>query len=362
MPGPVINRLRKRPAFTLIELLVVIAIITILVGLLLPAVQKVREAANRVSCTNNLRQLGLAVINHESNLQHLPTYGIYNQNLLYPPTFEVGVAGTLNPHGAKQQLAGWGYQILPFAEQDNLWRGGNSGGSIPQAVINAVGAEMRIFRCPSRGNQRIRGPGLPFPYQTAHPGTGQPIFSGSVPVVAQTDYAANGGLFEGDNSNGALNFLIAANVTPQPAGGVVLRPRPRVWGEYKDGLSNTILLGEKLVNRGITNASLGSTGDNFGYAANYMPEPHPQGNSYANIRFSGAGTQQYPFTPPQPDFTDSSGNTSPAGRFGSSHPGGVQFVFADGSVRRVTYGVAGDIFATICHISDGRHVSESDYD
>ena len=116
----------RRSAFTLIELLVVIAIISILMGLLMPAVQKAREAAARISCANNLKQIGLAMHNYEGAFQKFP------------------------PSRLGSGMATWMVLILPFIEQDNLYRQWNLGASYYQQNTTARQTPVKIYFCPSR--------------------------------------------------------------------------------------------------------------------------------------------------------------------------------------------------------------------
>src|SRR5262245_37121679 len=144
-----IHRSRRRCGFTLIELLVVIAIIALLIALLLPAVQKVREAANRASCGNNLHQLGLAVLQYNDAIKYLPP----SRNLfaLYPAELaEVTQPNADEPDGDESLGPNWAVLILPFLEQKTVSDMWNPAVDFASQPAQAVQARVPTYFCPSR--------------------------------------------------------------------------------------------------------------------------------------------------------------------------------------------------------------------
>jgi prepilin-type N-terminal cleavage/methylation domain-containing protein/prepilin-type processing-associated H-X9-DG protein len=281
----------RRGGFTLIELLVVIAIIAILIGLLVPAVQKVRESAARLQCQNNLKQIGLAFHSHHDALKYFPSGG---HDWFTPPTYINGV-----PAVGAQQKAGWGFQVLPYLEASTTWRAG---------AIVAIATPHPVFFCPSRR-----------PPQT---------------LTIPDDYTPP--LNPGGNLTHALCDYGGSNLENT---GAVQRYTPARIADITDGTMNTLLVSEKRLN--LTTLGQGASDDNEGYTCGF-DEDTIRTTAYA----------------PLPDYTTGKDKKH---RFGSSHSYGINAVFADGSVRSISYSIDPTIFGYLGNKSDGHAINAGDY-
>jgi prepilin-type N-terminal cleavage/methylation domain-containing protein/prepilin-type processing-associated H-X9-DG protein len=304
---------RSRHGFTLIELLVVIAIIAILIGLLLPAVQKVREAAARSSCQNNLKQIGLAVHNYHDSV------------------------GTFPPLRVTNRTVTWFVLIMPFLEQDNLRRLWTPTSDYA-AAVNAPGraTAVKTFFCPSR---RSAGDGVQSESVQVYPAdsTPPPTFSavGALDARFGPANSPTGALGDYAGCVGTVNNYPTAPTdiswASTRANGALIQGQAPVGGSFKglttfnsitDGTSNTFLAGEKHVPQGMFGRL--KVGD---------------GSIYNGIwtTYSGrlAGPED-PLAKGPTDLTPSTlGDAFYARRFGSYHSGVCQFVFCDGSVKPV---------------------------
>jgi prepilin-type N-terminal cleavage/methylation domain-containing protein/prepilin-type processing-associated H-X9-DG protein len=352
------GRQSKPRGFTLVELLVVIAIIGILVGLLLPAVQAAREAARRMSCSSNVRQIGLAFMNHESAYKYLPQ-GPYDGDpslpgMVYNEPAGAYESGTTCCNAASPK--GWShwFKILPFVEAQSVYSLANFG--LPpihsgrpanyNGEDDVARAIIPIYYCPSRRTGAVYGSGL----------------------FARCDYAGNAGFYQGEMHENWGDIPAAPlgmeprrnERTPENFGNTVGRRGVIVWSaqgakrrlqDITDGTSNSIMAAEKC----LPPARWGADGGD-------------------NERWNNAGWDEcvlrWHFAP-RSDFDKSvivTGSVSdPANGsnvwrryFGSSHAGGLNATYADGSVRFASFNVDPLVWMYSCIIDDGQIIKSDE--
>ncbi|VTR94033.1 Uncharacterized protein OS=Pirellula staleyi (strain ATCC 27377 / DSM 6068 / ICPB 4128) GN=Psta_1879 PE=4 SV=1: N_methyl_2: SBP_bac_10 [Gemmata massiliana] len=300
----------KRRAFTLIELLVVIAIISILIGMLLPAVQKAREAAARMACSNNLKQIGLAMHMHHNSFERLPPSRVYPILVIVPP---VQPDNLVHEGGAT-----WAVFILPNLEEENFYRKWALGNTYYDQSPDARQYNVKGYFCPSRRSSKD---GLSVFGDTPQiiPTKGYPHFPGGL-----SDYAVvldPNGADTPSQSNPTLN-------------GSFQRETGFRFVDFSDGLTNTLLVGEKQVAKskhGVGWTDCSTYNGNYGQCS------------------SRAASRLYPLTT----------NPNDTGwKFGSRHAGVVQFCFADGGVRALPESINPTILELLTTRNDGQVIPE----
>lgn len=211
----------NKSAFTLVELLVVIAIIGILIGMLLPAVQSVREAARRIQCANNCRQIGLAALNYESAHMHFPagwTTGVDSDPLAEP---------------------GWGWSalLLPYMEQNNVFDLIDFSIAIDDSShANVIQSRLPVFICPSDPSEQI----LNLDAHVEHDDDDDDH------LVAHEDDHAHGELWVSRSNYSGCFGNVDIEDTPLRGNGVFFANSEVTFGQMTDGSSNTIMVGERL--------------------------------------------------------------------------------------------------------------------
>jgi prepilin-type N-terminal cleavage/methylation domain-containing protein/prepilin-type processing-associated H-X9-DG protein len=283
------SAVRRRSGFTLVELLVVISIIAVLLALLVPAIQKAREAANRASCQNNLKNIGIALMNYQ------------HSNRAFPP----GAKTTTMPTGTVSHS--WGTLLLPFIDQESLEKQYNYAVNW-SANTATIAFPVRAYHCASSPSPRV------------NPATS----------IATTDYAAVAGVAP---EAWAAGVALPPGNPPRPAGIMSVDVAVRL-SELIDGASNTIAIveigGRPQLMRGI----------------GPIPGPSPPGAGWADPANMMTVQGDDGVSPP-PSIGNCAINCTNFDEIYSFHPGGAHVVFADGSVRQLSPGVNTRVVAAL---------------
>jgi prepilin-type N-terminal cleavage/methylation domain-containing protein/prepilin-type processing-associated H-X9-DG protein len=344
------NRSRDPAGFTLVELLVVITIIAILIALLLPAVQAAREAARQVQCRNNIKQLSLGCLSHESATGRYPTGG-----------WGYSWVGDADRGTDWRQPGGWIYNVLPFIDQQALHDMGAGLDTTAKyaAHLQRVGVPLYVLYCPSRRKTTA----YPWNTTTGNAAAGQPLANAGMPTTAaRSDYAANSGnayvhcgspvaaawaswvsggsgprsVTDVENPQGQMAAAarttfnnVAANAHGIVYCGSMIRP-----ADVTDGASGTYLLGEKFL------------------SPDYYDNGGDQGDNESAMMGDNADIGRFSYWPPLRDTPGVAGRYG----FGSAHPNGFQMAFCDGSVDMIGFSIDATVNAYLCDRKDGQVV------
>ena len=303
--------MRAHKGFTLIELLVVIAIIAILIGLLLPAVQKVRAAADRIRCKNNLHQIGLALHNYE------------NVNKAFPPGYQTNVAPDNSDQGPGW---GWAAYLLDDLEQGPLQRQIRFDLQISDPANAAVRvAPVKGLVCPSETQTS------PF---TVVDASGNPVVT-----VARASYVA-------------MNGVLGVSSDAFDNNGAFLRNRKMRIAEISDGLSNTLFIGERCSS--MSNVTwTGAVTNGVVPAVRYPTSADQLANaeSAAALVLAHGSRDHLPNNPLVFD----------ADATASFHTQGVNFLFGDGAVQSISNSISGTVYEALLTRAGGEPIGGSDY-